>query len=158
MDALPVEILLEIGRTDLADYHGMLNIPKFARAVTIGYRLDMMLVAGYNYKKILNNNEGSITRTHRTHKFSRLIGRTFPEITFITTTGISSKNITIGIILYLFVHILLMNINMFFFVNHVNKSGNKFICIIECALVAEGNPQCTFFEIANAEGSQYMTG
>ena len=83
MDALPVEILLEIGRTDLADYHGMLNIPRFARAVTIGYRLDMMLVAGYNYKKILNNNEGSITRTHRTHKFSRLIGRTFPEITFI---------------------------------------------------------------------------
>ena len=53
MDALPVEILLEIGRTGLATYVGMLAIPKFARAATIGYRLDMMAAANYDYKKLL---------------------------------------------------------------------------------------------------------
>ena len=42
MYTIPVEILLEIGRTDLETYKGMLAIPKFARAVSIGYRLDVM--------------------------------------------------------------------------------------------------------------------
>ena len=55
MDALPAEILLEIGKTSLATYVSMLAIPKFARAVTVGYRLDMMVVAGYEYNNILNS-------------------------------------------------------------------------------------------------------
>ena len=50
MNGLPAEILLEIGETGLETYKGMLAIPKFARAVTIGYRLNVMLRYGYNYK------------------------------------------------------------------------------------------------------------
>ena len=51
MDTIPIEIMLEIGKTDIATYRGMLAIPKFARAVTVGYRLDMMVVTGYKYEK-----------------------------------------------------------------------------------------------------------
>ena len=49
MNTIPAEILLEIGKTDLATYRGMLAIPKFALAVTIGYRLDRMVDTGYNF-------------------------------------------------------------------------------------------------------------
>ena len=52
MNSLPAEILLEIGKTNISTYRGMLAIPKFALAVTVGYRLDMM-VGKYDYKKIL---------------------------------------------------------------------------------------------------------
>lgn len=53
MNALPAEILLEIGKIDVKTYRSMLNIPRFARAVTIGYRLDIMK-SGYDYKKVIN--------------------------------------------------------------------------------------------------------
>ena len=53
MDVLPVEILLEIGKTNLATYRGMLAIPMFARAVTIGFRLNMMAAVNYDYNKML---------------------------------------------------------------------------------------------------------
>ena len=49
MYSLPTEILLEIGKTDKSTYRGMLAIPKFARGVTVGYRLDAMVAAKYNY-------------------------------------------------------------------------------------------------------------
>lgn len=53
MNALPAEILLEIGAVDKTTYRSMLAIPKFAHAVTIGYRLDMMVKSGYEYLRIL---------------------------------------------------------------------------------------------------------
>ena len=56
MLSIPAEILLEIGRTDLKTYRGMLAVPKFARAVTIGYRLDIMEANGYNYSIMMHNN------------------------------------------------------------------------------------------------------
>ena len=65
MDVLPVEILLEIGKTNLATYRGMLNIPKFTRAVTIGYRLDMMVKSEYAYDKILNSHRGRVATMKR---------------------------------------------------------------------------------------------
>ena len=46
MNSLPAEILLEIGKTSLATYVSMLAIPKFARKVTVGYRLDIMVGNG----------------------------------------------------------------------------------------------------------------
>ena len=54
MYAIPVEILLEIGKTDLETYKGMLAIPKFARGVTIGYRLDIMAAHHKIHSKLLN--------------------------------------------------------------------------------------------------------
>ena len=57
MNSLPAEILLEIGRTDLETYKGMLAIPKFTRAVTIGYRLDM-IATNCDYKFIRNRLPG----------------------------------------------------------------------------------------------------
>ena len=53
MLSLPAEILLEIGKTGLETYKGMLAVPKFARAITIGYRLDIMERCKYNYRNII---------------------------------------------------------------------------------------------------------
>ena len=53
MNALPAEILLEIGRVDKQTYRGMLAIPRFARAVSVGYRLDIM-VGNYKHERIIN--------------------------------------------------------------------------------------------------------
>ena len=55
MDSLPAEILLEIGEIDKQTYRGMLAIPKFARAVTCGYRLDVMVKCKYEYLNLLTN-------------------------------------------------------------------------------------------------------
>lgn len=42
MNTLPQEILLIIGTDNIETYRGMLAIPKFARAITAGIRLNMM--------------------------------------------------------------------------------------------------------------------
>lgn len=42
MNTLPVELLFVIGTDCIESYRGMLAIPRFARAVTVGTRLDMM--------------------------------------------------------------------------------------------------------------------
>ena len=75
MDTIPTEILLEIGKTDLETYVGMLAIPRFARAVTVGYRLDM-LVREYAIGQLLYimTNNFVITHTIRrtgTHEYIR---------------------------------------------------------------------------------------
>ena len=49
MNDIPVEILLLIGLNDQETYRGMLAIPKFARAVTIGYRLNAMEKFGFDF-------------------------------------------------------------------------------------------------------------
>lgn len=50
MDTLPPEILLIIGTDNIETYRLMLAIPKFARAVTVGIRLDMMEASGVEVK------------------------------------------------------------------------------------------------------------
>ena len=50
MDTLPVEILLVIGTDCIESYRGMLAIPRFARAITAGIRLDMMETSGVEVK------------------------------------------------------------------------------------------------------------
>ena len=76
MDSLPAEILLEIGKTDLETYVGMLAIPRFARKVTVGYRLDMMIAARYEYNNILNSlctHESIIKRCSGSQIFTRCV-------------------------------------------------------------------------------------
>ena len=80
MNNLPAEILLEIGKTNISTYRGMLAIPKFALAVTVGYRLDMM-VGKYDYKKLfqtiyisaynMSTNVEIETRRIQKHEFIR---------------------------------------------------------------------------------------
>ena len=50
MNTLPVEI----GKIDVKTYRSMLAIPKFARTVTIGYRLDIMMKAGFNHANFMS--------------------------------------------------------------------------------------------------------
>lgn len=52
MDYLPIEILLKIGTIDQSVYIAMLAIPKFARALTIGFRLDTMTQFGFIINRI----------------------------------------------------------------------------------------------------------
>mgnify|MGYP003419468995 FL=1 len=49
MNDIPVEILLLIGLNDQETYRGMLAIPKFTRAITIGYRLNAMEKFGFDF-------------------------------------------------------------------------------------------------------------
>lgn len=80
MNAIPAEILLEIGKIDKPTYRGMLAIPKFARAVTVGYRLDTMAAANYNYRCLLLQtlymqgycDSTYFHRIHRTDKIQKL--------------------------------------------------------------------------------------
>lgn len=71
MLGLPAEILLEIGKVDIETYCGMLAIPKFAHAVTVGYRLDMMIASDYKFKydhmSIQNNRKYRIVRKNGPH-------------------------------------------------------------------------------------------
>lgn len=51
MNSLPVEILLLIGLTDQKTYRSMLAVPRFARVITAGYRLNAMAKFGFNFEK-----------------------------------------------------------------------------------------------------------
>ena len=68
MLSLPAEILLEIGKIDKVTYRSMLAVPKFARAVTIGYRLDIMEANGYDYSGLFRGSCGfNVVRTRGPH-------------------------------------------------------------------------------------------
>ena len=53
----------------------MLAIPKFARAVTIGYRLDMMAKSKYKYEKTLNSLPRGRVATMKRYAGSQIITR-----------------------------------------------------------------------------------
>lgn len=74
MDTLPVEILLIIGTDNIETYRGMLAIPKFARVVTAGIRLDMMEASGCEVKfkqnllRLYTSNKSMMTSSSILHK------------------------------------------------------------------------------------------
>lgn len=71
MDSIMTELVLWIGMMDIETYRGMIAIPKFARAVTCGYRLNAMEKFGFTVKYIPYIHTFAVARNHFPIKFSR---------------------------------------------------------------------------------------
>ena len=75
MDLLPVEILLYIGLISEETYHGMLAVPRFARAVTCGYILEAMRSFGYGAEVIKDSNTNLALVWHQHREFVCTFGQ-----------------------------------------------------------------------------------